>query len=727
MKIKFSIIIVLLILVIQTSYLFSQAGNKITLEDIYLNRKYAQTSAGPIFHLNDGEHFAMPDRQDNIIRYAYFSGEVVDTIFNSNDFYNAMNDSVGIDNLELSKNQNWVIISTQTERLYRRSSKAVYYLWNNKEKTLTKLSDTGKQRIVTLSPNEDMAGYIIENNIYIKNLTSGEETQITFDGEYNKIINGAPDWVYEEEFSMTRAYCWSKEGDKIAFLKFDESNVKEFELTFYGNTYPETKKFKYPKAGEENSKLELRIYDINSKKLSDTDIEGDKDFYFPSLKWTESDDLISLVRLNRLQNYFELIHINAETGELKIILTEQSITYLNEVYDITYLKDNSFIRLSESDGFKHLYLYDKEGKLINQITKGEWEVKYLIDIDEGSGIVYYSSNEPSPLESSTYSIKLDGNDRKKLSDKSGYNYTEFSKNFSYYINNHSDAYTPLSTVIYDIKGKMIKTLEDNLFLKIFMALDGFVEKEFFKFKTSSGIELNGWIMKPPKIVKGKKYPLLMYVYGGNGSQSVLNSFGGNEYFWGQFLCQNGYIIACVDGRATGGRGEKFEKCNYLNMGTVEIEDQIEAVKYLGSLDYIDKKRIGIWGWSHGGYITTLCMTKASDYFKTGIAVASVTDWRYYDNIYTERFMRTPEENPDGYRNSSPITYADKLKGKLLLIHGSVDDNVHFQNTMDFVNELIKCNKQFEMMIYPNKNHNISGGNTRYHLFYKMTDFIFRNL
>lgn len=415
------------------------------------------------------------------------------------------------------------------------------------------------------------------------------------------------------------------------------------------------------------------------------------------------------------------------TGKSNIILTDESKTYISEIYDIEFLKDNRFIRLSESDGYTHLYLYDIKGKLISQITKGAWEVKNLYGVNEENNIVYYLSNEPSPMRKAVYSINLDGTGKKCLSSETGTSSANFSKNYYYCFINYSDANTPLVYSLYTNDGNELRVIEDNAKLKEKLVYDGFVRQEFFTFKTSEGYDLNGWMMKPAYPEREKKYPLLVCVYGGNGSQSVLDSWGAKEYLWGQYLCKQGYIVACVDGRATGGRGEAFEKCNYMNIGTVEVTDQIEAAKYFGSLEFVDKERIGIWGWSLGGYITSMCMTLGADYFKTGIAIAPVTDWRYYDNIYTERFMRTPDENREGYKNSSVLTHADKLKGKFLLIHGSVDDNVHMQNSMDLITALLKSNKQFDMFIYPNKNHNISGGSTRLNIFTKISDFILRNL
>jgi dipeptidyl-peptidase-4 len=679
-------------------------------------------------HLKDGEHYTIIDTSKNIVSIDYATGNNINIILNKENFDKLIGkEDVGIDDYQFSDNENLILIATNTEQLFRHSAVSNYYIYDISKNTLKSVSDKGKQRLATISPDNSKVAFVRDNNIFIKYLKTGNEEQITKDGLRNNIINGAPDWVYEEEFALSRAFDWSPDGSKIAFIKFNESKVKEFDLTLYGDLYPELFKYKYPKAGEDNSVVSVWIYDLNSQKSTKVDIGSNPDQYIPRIKWTNSSDLLSVIRLNRLQNKIEILFAKSDNGSSKVILTEENKYYLNENFELKFLKDNRFIYHSEKDGFLHLYLYDASGKLINQITKGEWEVKRLDGIDEKNNIIYYESNEPSPLVRALYSISLDGTGKKRLSELRGFTMSDFSKGFKYCYSYHSDSDTPPLISINSNDGPVVRVLKENKKLKDFISDKGFVKKEFFKFKTSKEFELNGWIMKPEKISEGVKYPVLIYVYGGPGSQSVIDAWGGNDFVWYQMLCKKGYVVVCVDGRSTGGRGEEFQKCNYEHLGTVEVEDQIETAKYLASLDFVDKDRIGIWGWSYGGFMTTMCMTVGADYFKTGVAVAPVTDWRYYDNIYTERYMRTPKENPDGYKDGSPIQYVKDFKGKMLIMHGSADDNVHMQNTMDFVNALVKANKQFEMQIYPNRNHNISGGNTRYHLYKRMTEFLLGNL
>ena len=718
---------ILLYIIIFIPFVYPQS-NEITLEDIFLNGKYRAQSLDDFKHLKDGEHFAMLDTSQNIIRIDYATGNNTETILSNEKLLKLIEKpDISIDDFQFSDDENLILISTETERLFRHSSVSNYYIYDIQKKSLTALSVNGKQRLATFSPDNKKIAFVRDNNIFIKDLIDNQEIQITKDGKRNKIINGAPDWVYEEEFALSKAFDWSSDGSELAYMRFDESNVKEFDLTFYGDLYPELFKYKYPKAGEDNSIVSVWIYDLNSQKSVKVDVGSNPDQYIPRIKWSKSVDDLSLVRLNRLQNKLEILFVNSSTGTAKVVVTEESKTYIDEDFDIRFLKDNRFIRFSGKDGFRHLYLYDKNGNLINQVTKGEWEVRQLNGVDEKNNIVYYESNEPSGFVRATYSIHIDGTEKKLTSAENGYSIANFCSNFKYYISYHSDANTPATISINLNDGRTVRVLKENTKLKDFISTKEFVKKDFFKFTTSKGFELNGWIMKPENISKDEKHPVLLYVYGGPGSQSVMDVWGGNDYVWYQMLCKKGYIIACVDGRSTGGRGEEFQKCNYEHLGTVEVEDQIETAKYLSTFSYVDKDRIGIWGWSYGGLMTTLCMTVGADYFKTGIAVAPVTNWKYYDNIYTERYMRTPKENPDGYEDGSPIKYANQLKGNLLIVHGSADDNVHCQNTMDFINALIKANKQFEMQIYPNRNHNISGGNTRYHLFKRITEYILKNL
>lgn len=702
--------------------------DEITLEDLLIKGKYRTQSIGQVIHLNDGEHFTMRDSAKNIVEYEYATGKQTKIILSMDDFVSVSGfSSASIDEYSFSPDEKYLLIGTETEIIFRYSTAVSNYIWDIKNKTIKPLSDKGKQRLATFSPEGDKIAFVRDNNIFVKDLLTDKEEQLTKDGVVNKIINGTPDWVYEEEFGFTKAFEWSPDGRKIAFMRFDESRVKEFEFPIYGEIYPEKFIYKYPKPGEENSVVSVWIYDIGRKNTVKVDVGNNPDQYIPRIKWTKNANLLSVIRMNRLQNKAEILLANSETGRTNVILTDESKYYIDRTLEVTFLNGNRFVCMSEADGFKHLYLYDINGKIINQVTKGSWEVGNLSGVNEESGILYYTSNEPSPVQRALYSIKLDGTDKKEISGKKGFYVADYSKNFKYAFIFYSNANSPGEIWLQKSTGEIISMLKENLKMKALMEEKGFVKKEFFNFKTSDGLDLNGWLMKPGKLEAGKKYPVLMYVYGGPGSQQVLDAYTRSDYVWYQMLVKKGYVVACVDNRGTGGRGEEFGKCMYMHLGTKDVEDQIETAKYLGSLDYIDKDRIGIWGWSGGGYFTLMCLAKGADVFKTGIAVAPVTDWRYYDNIYTERFMRTPKENPDGYREGSVINYVDLFKNKFLIVHGTADDNVHFQNTMEFIEAMVRADKYYEMLAYPNKNHFMSGQNTRFHLYKNMTEFLYRNL
>jgi dipeptidyl-peptidase-4 len=627
----------------------------------------------------------------------------------------------------LSHTEKRILFSTETERIYRHSSKSEYYVYNIETSKLGRLSQNGKQRLATFSPDDSKVAFVRENNLYIKDLATDEEIPITKDGLFNHIIYGATDWVYEEEFGFSKAFFWSPDSKKIAFYRFDESDVKEFHMTMWGELYPEPYKYKYPKAGEKNSIVQIWVYDLETKNMNSMDIGEEIDIYIPRIKWTQDPNVLSIQWMNRLQNELKILLADASSGVTETIYHERNKYYIDISDDLTFLEDKEhFIFSSEQDGYNHIYLYDMLGNLENQVTKGDWVVKELVGVDEKKGIVYFLSSESSPLNRELYSVKIDGSGKKKLSEFDGNNSVKFSKKYNYYVNSFSDAATPPIITVHDGKGKKIRTIKDNHKLKETINEYKFSQKEFFTFQTTENIELNGWMIKPHDFDSSKKYPVLMYVYGGPGSQTVRNSWGSN--LWYQYLSSQGLIVVSVDNRGTGSRGEEFKKMTYKQLGKYETIDQIEAAKYLGSLDFVDSERIGIWGWSYGGYMSTSCLAKGADYFSMAIAVAPVTNWRYYDNIYTERFMRTPQENPEGYDDNSPINHVDKIKGKLLLIHGTADDNVHFQNAIDLTTALVDANVQFEMQFYPNSNHGIyTGRNTTQHLYTRMTEFIKKNL
>jgi dipeptidyl-peptidase-4 len=723
---KFFTYILLLLIIPIIGY--SQTEKKqITLEDIFVKKTFAMSGFEQAKHMNDGKHYSRFDDDGNIVLVNYKDGETEKIIVSEETLKNSIDGSVS--DYTFSKDEQKILITANVRHIYRRSYESDYYVYDINSETFTKVNDSNKVEAASLSPDGNSVSYVYENNLFVKELNNGKIVQVTSDGKRNKIINGMPDWVYEEEFSLPRAYFWSDDSKKIAYIKFDESQVKEYVLQEYNkNNYPEVISYKYPKAGEDNSKIGVYVYNLITTKTLQADLGKDTDIYIPRINWANNSDILSIVRLNRLQNRFDVLMWNTEDGTNKLILTEESKTYIDENYDLTFLEDNSFLRLSQQDGFRHIYRYDINGKLIKQITSGRWEVSGILATDEKNQILYYSSDEPSVIDRSVYSIGFDGSNKKLVSPEHGFTIADFSKGCRYYMSIYSDANAPYSISINSSEdGSIIRMIEDNKKVSDKMKEYGFVRKEFFKFKTSDGTELNGYMMKPSDMQAGKKYPVLMNVYGGPGSQQVLNTYSSFDMLWFEYLCSKGYVIACVDNRGTGGRGADFKNCTYMKLGEYELADQIEAAKYLGSLPFIDKDRIGIWGWSFGGYMSTLCITRGADYFSTAVAVAPVTDWRYYDNIYTERYMRKPADNEEGYKAYSPLYYADSLRGKYLLIHGSEDDNVHPQNTFQLISELVKANKQFEMQIYTNKNHNITGGNTRYHLFTRITDFLLKNL
>ncbi len=707
----------------------SNAQEKVVLDDLYKKGTFRANNIYGLMSMKDGVHYTNLNMgRKSIIKYSYETGEKVETIFKASDFDNDLFN--WILDYQFSADESKILISVQYEPIYRHSFKAEYFIYDLNDKTLVQLSTNGKQQLATFSPDGKKIAFVRENNIYVKDITTknSEEKQLTFDGEWNKIINGAPDWVYEEEFSYSKAFDWSEDSKKIAFLKTDESNVNMFSMPMYGNLYPENYDYKYPKAGEENSKVSLHVVDVETGKIIEADMGDLNDKYIYRLKFTKDPNVLSAIKMNRLQNKFELFLINAKTGTSDIILTLTDEKYIEDHDDLTFLDDKKhFILSHEKSGYRHLYLYNINGKLLNQITTGDWEVTDFYGVDEKSKTVYFQAAKTSPLNREVYSISLDGSNLTALSVREGTNSANFSAGFQYFINDFSDANTPPYVTLNDSKGKQIRELETNKHLvKKITEEYKFSKKEFFTFTTSEGVELNAWMIKPQKFKKSKKHPVFMYVYGGPGSQTVTNSWD-RDMAWWQLLAQKGYIIVSVDNRGTGARGKDFRQVTYEQLGKYEVLDQIEAAKYLGKQKYIDPERIGIFGWSYGGYMSSLCLTIGAKWFKLGIAVAPVTNWRYYDSIYTERYNGIPKDNADGYDKNSPINHAKEMKGKFLIIHGTADDNVHFQNSVDFITKLINADVDFETMYYPNKDHSIYGGNTRNHLYRKMTNFIVDNL
>ena len=697
----------------------------ITLEDIWSHGTFRTEGMDVLHSMANGQQYSVLNfdratRSTSIDIYDYKTLEKIKTLVNSANLEAIQY----FTDYKFSEDESKIILATNEVSIYRRSSLGNYYVYNVNDNTLNLISEEKIQE-PTFSPDGNKVAFAKENNLYIKDLNSKGTTQITFDGKLNEIINGITDWVYEEEFAFVRAFDWSADSNKIAFIRFDETNVPEFSMDVYGTGLYQTQQvFKYPKAGEANSQVSLHLYNLNTNK-SET-IKVDKvynDFYIPRIKWTNNPDVLSAQYMNRHQNELDLWMINAKNNSSNLVLAEKDKAYIDVTDNLTFLKDHSFIWTSEKDGFNHLYHYDKDGKLINQVTKGNWEVTNYYGFDEKNNTIFYQSVENGSINRDVYSIKLNGRNKTRLTKIEGTNSADFSADFSYFINTFSSANTPPKyTLNSAFSGDLIKSIKDNFELSQNLTNYKISIKDFSSISVN-GNDLNMWMIKPANFDETKKYPLFMFQYSGPGSQQVANRWHSANDYWYQYLSQQGYIVACVDGRGTGFKGAAFKKVTQNELGKYEVEDQIQAAKKLGALPFIDETRIGIWGWSYGGFMSSNCLFKGNDVFKMAIAVAPVTSWRFYDSIYTERYMSTPQENPAGYDNNSPINHTEKLKGNFLLVHGSADDNVHLQNTMRLVEALIQADKQFDWAIYPDKNHGIYGGNTRLHLYKKMTHFL----
>ena len=716
-----------------------QAQQKVTLRDIAQGTYRAQGISG-LKPMLDGEHYTqISSDHKRIVKYSFKTGEEVGTLFDVTTARDC--DLKSFDDYILSPDEKLILIQTETKPIYRHSFTAVYYIYNVKNNKMEPLSNNGPQQVPLFSPDGNQIAFVRNNNIYLVKLLFGNsESQVTKDGEYNHVLNGIPDWVYEEEFSFNRAFDFSADSKMIAYVRFDESAVPMFSFPWYKGlapektsyaTYPGAYEYKYPKAGEVNSKVSVHTYDIKSHVTRKMDLQIDSDGYIPRIKFTSDPEKLAIMTLNRHQNRLDLYMANPRSGLCKVAIRDEAEQYIKEsAYSNIKFYPEHIVMMSEKDGYNHLYLYTMAGNLVKQITKGQFEVTSFLGWDQKANVFYYASNEGSPLRTAIY--KIDGKGKKtKLSTRTGSNSAIFSTNQKYYINTFSNISTPTLITLNDNRGKELTTLLDNSKLKAQTAQLNMPQKEFFTFRTSSGVELNGWMMKPANFNANKKYPVILHQYSGPGSQQVIDRWGigsfGDGGLFEAYMCDKGYIMVCVDGRGTGGRGAAFEKCTYLQLGVKEAEDQVETARYLGTLPYIDGKRIGIWGWSFGGYNTLMSMSDGSGAFKAGVAIAAPSDWRFYDTVYTERFMRTPKENAEGYDAGSAIKRAPQLKGSLLLIHGTADDNVHYQNCAEYSEALVQAGIQFDMQVYTNRNHGIFGGKTREHLMNRVANFFIQNL
>ncbi|MDD6473187.1 MAG: S9 family peptidase [Bacteroidales bacterium] len=717
-----------------------QAGQPLQLDDVLNGSFAAKNIYGVIPIPGDGEHYSqLSADRTRIVKYSYKTGKEVEVLFDTQKARKCTFKT--IDSYSFAPDGSTLLIATETKAIYRHSYTAVHYIYSlrrsvegNINNIVEKLSDGGPQQVPVFSPDGSMIAFVRDNNIFlVKRHFNNSESQVTEDGKRNEIINGAPDWVYEEEFSFNRALEFSPDSKMLAFIRWDESQVQSYTFPLFAGAapthdafqkYPGSYTYKYPKTGEVNSKVSVHTFDIKSRVTRKMNLPLDEGGYIPRIRFTKDATKLAIMTLNRHQNRFDLYFADPRSTVCKLILRDEDDKYIKEdVFDQIHFYDNNFTFVSERSGYNHLYWYNLNGGLVKQVTGGNYEMKEFLGYDEATSTFYFSSNEESPLRKAIY--KIDAKNRKtKLSTMAGTNSAQFSSNMKYYMNRYTSLDTPTIITLNDNNGKTLVTLLDNKELVGKLKAYDIPRKEFFQFTTTGGIQLNGYMMKPTDFDATRKYPVLMYQYSGPGSQQVTDRYG---ISWETYMASQGYVVVCVDGRGTGGRGADFEKCTYMNLGVKEARDQVETALYMGQQSYVDKDRIAIWGWSFGGYMTLMSMSEGTPVFKAGIAVAAVTDWNYYDTVYGERFMRTPQENGPGYKESSAMNRADKLHGRLLLVHGMADDNVHFQNVAEYAETLVQLGKQFDMQIYTNRDHSIYGGNTRKHLYTRLTNFLKENL
>lgn len=703
-----------------------QAQNDITINDVFRGTFWGR-SPEAFTSMPDGIHYTMVQSVDGsraVVKYDFASGEELGAIFTEAQLTEANGEAVNFRTYDFNADQNKVLLGANLEKIYRHSYRADYYVYDLETKKIVRIGN-GKIRYPEFSPNGKNVAYVEANNLYTLNLDSGDVDQITTEGKNNERIFGATDWVYEEEFAFTRAFWWSPNSQYIAYLEFDERNVPEFSMDIYGTSlYPTQDVFKYPKAGENNSVVTAQIYDANTK--TSTSVLDEVEYeYIPRLIWNPENEAI-IYTLNRHQNKLELWEVDCEDNyEQELFLTDTDEAYVEISDNFQFLEDGRLLFTSERDGYNHIYIADEDGDDVDQVTDGGWDVMSMYGTD--GKYVYFQAAAKDPSQKEVYRIKLNGRGMSQLSEGQGTAAATFSAGMQYYMLSFQNVNTPALYTMHEANGEQLRVLEDNAALIERMSNYNYSPKEFFSFTTSEDVDLNGWMIKPADFDATKEYPTLMFVYGGPGSQQVVNRWDAIQGMYFQYLASQGYIVACVDNRGTGARGRDFKKVTYLQLGNYETIDQIEAAKYLASLDYVDGDRIGIWGWSYGGYMSSNCITKGADVFKMAIAVAPVTNWRFYDSIYTERYMRTPQENADGYDHNAPIDHVSNIKGSFLLIHGSADDNVHVQNSMRMIEAMVQANVPFEMAIYPDKNHGIYGGMTSIHLYNKMAQFVLENL
>ncbi len=717
----------------------SLAGEKLTLEEI-TSGVFRQDYMQAVRPMADGETYSqISDDGKQVVTYSFRTGKQVSVLF---DAATARGAQIGsVDNYIMSPDGKRMLIQTQTESIYRHSFTAVFYIYDIRNNKLVPLSDGGPQQTPVFSPDGNQIAFVRQNNIYlVKLLYDNAESQVTKDGKWNEVINGIPDWVYEEEFSTNSSMVFSADSKQIVWIRYDESAVKQYSMQLFKGLAPERKEFaeypgdytyKYPVPGQVNSKVSVLSYDIQSHQTRKIDLPLDADGYIPRIKATSDPTKIAIFTMNRHQDVLRIYMANPLSTVCQLAIEDKVDKYIKEdVLADVKITDKHILLPSERDGYNHLYLYNLNGQLQRQIVKENYVVTSVYGYDEQTGDTYFAANPNGPTDQQVMVAHANGK-TELLSAKAGVNRAVFSQNFKYFINIWSDVDHPTQYTLCQNNGKTLLTMIDNQQLVQKLAGYDLGKKEFFTFKTSEGVELNGWMVKPKDFNPSKKYPVIMYQYGGPGNQQVLNQWGigmsGNGAILEQYLAQQGYVCVCVDNRGTGGRGAAFEKCTYLRLGELEARDQVETAIWLGQQSYVDKERIGIWGWSYGGWNTLMSMSEGRPVFKAGVAIAPPTCWRYYDSIYTERYMRTPKENQKGYDEVNPIHRAAQLHGELLICHGLADDNVHYQNTAEYVEALVQADKDFRQLVYTNRNHGISGGNSRNHLFRQAINHFNNNL
>lgn len=702
-------------------------GQDLTIKQLWKNYEFYPKSVDGFKSMKDGEHYTKTNEDGSILRCKLSDANDQGTLIVDYKSLVYKDSLIFFDDYEFNSDETKILLMTQIKPIYRRSFTAIYYLYDMGTKKLTPLDEKhSPQSLATYSPDGKSVSFIYGNDIFVKQVTSGKVVKLTEDGKRNKIINGSTDWVYEEEFSITKGYDWSPDSKWIAFLRFDEKSVKEFNLTYYNDLYPEIYKYKYPKAGEDNSKVTANLLNVSNGNITPINL-GEYE-YIPRLSWSKTANKLIIQTLNRHQNQlkYHLVDLSSKKMTQKMFFEEKSLSYVEIDNNLLLRSDgNSILRTSEADGFNHIYQLDFNGTS-TQITKGQWDVIDLYGVDENANTIYFSAAEISPMVKTVSAIQGDGTSKRMISPATGTNDAEFTMGMKFMVLSHSEANVPPTQALHKNDGSLIRILEENQMLKSKLEKLSLSKKEFITFDVN-GNTLNAWIMKPANFNSANKYPVYMTLYGGPGHNEVVDAWDNTDYMYHQLLTQKGYVVICIEPRGTLYRGAAFKKSTYLQLGKLETEDLIATAKEIQKFAFVDPARIGVMGWSYGGFMAALAITKGADVFKMAIAVAPVTNWRNYDNIYTERFMRTPQENASGYDANSPVNFVDLMKGKFLLIHGSADDNVHYQNTMELVNALVKADKQFDLFIYPNKNHGIYGGNTRNHLFTMMLQFIEENL